>query len=121
MGAENATADGMAILNFAGQVGLGKTILQVVVTGFTSNTTYDVGACLPPIPPYVPGGSCIPDEIGQTNAYMILDAFTTDEDGSGTFHYEFQGDMSSANVGIYLHNPDFTLPEGGYLRALGNP
>jgi len=123
MGAELATADGMAILNLAdGGVDGQRTILQVVVSGFTPNSTYYVGVCLPPIPPYFPGTSCLADEIGQSTAWIITDpAMTTDEDGSGTFHYQFPGDHSSANVGIYLRNPDGTIPAGGYLRALGNP
>jgi len=106
----------MAILNFADSAILngGKTIVQVVVSGFTPNTTYDVGICLPYF-------SCIPDEIGQTGGtYMVLDAFTTDGDGSGTFHGELSSDYSSSNVAIYHRNPDGTIPEGGYLRALGN-
>ena len=120
MGAELATADGMAILNFADSAILngGKTILQVVVSGFTPNTTYSVGVCLPYF-------TCIVDEIGQTNgAWIIHNALTTDDDGSGTFHYEFPGDYSSSNVALYIYLRDaegvVSAPPGGFLRALGN-
>jgi hypothetical protein len=46
-GSELATADGMAILNFAqgtgGPLGTdGKTIVHIMLTGFTPFTTYDV-------------------------------------------------------------------------------
>jgi len=122
MGAELETADGMAILNHAGLAGLGKTILQVVVSDFTPNTTYAVGVCLPYF-------SCFVDEFGQSNgAWIIQDAMTTDEHGNGTFHYEFPGDYTgdpgSSNVAIYLYLRDadgvVSAPPGGFLRALGN-
>ena len=121
MGAENATADGMAILNLAdGGVDGARTIIQVVLSDFTPDTTYIVGI----VPPWAP--SPYPDEIGQFpyGVWPFIDAITTDQNGNGTLHVQVPGDMSLSNIAVYLYLRDadgvVSAPPGGFLRALGN-
>jgi hypothetical protein len=120
MGYELATADGMAIVNVAnGGLNYPKTIFQVVLSGFTPNTLYDVG-----IVPY--GASPYPDPIGQLDGvWKFNGALTTDENGNGTWHGETPTDHGSANIAIYLYDYEHNYPDviptpGGFLRALGN-
>jgi hypothetical protein len=102
-GSELATADGMAILNFAqgtgGPLGTdGKTILNIMITGFTPFTTYDVEFRSPTAGSWISGGVLV-----------------TDEDGDAKFKDEFPMlDISDSDVYIYLYGTS-----GADLRAIG--
>ena len=69
-GLELATADGMAILNFAqgtgGPLGTdGKTITHIMITGFTPFTTYDVEFRSPTQGSFFGGGILVTDDRGD--------------------------------------------------------
>ncbi len=93
---ENATADGMAILNWIG--GDNKTIVQVILTDFTANTSYDIAFA------------------GTWGTAWGFNVLNTDDQGNAHFHTEVPGlDISSASVSIYLNGQ--TASEE--LRATG--
>ena len=102
-GSEPATADGMAIFNFAQGTGgpngtNGKTILNIMITGFTPFTTYDVEFRSPTQGSWISGGVLV-----------------TDEDGDAKFKDEFPMlDISDSDIYIYLYGT-----EGTDLRAIG--
>ena len=115
---ELATADGMAILNHTGN-GDDRTIVQIVLSGFTPFTTYDIGMIPPGVDPNI-------RELGLGGIGIAIDAITTDENGNGTFHLVSPGDDTSSNVGVYLPffidlGPGNGFLRAGHLRALGNP
>jgi hypothetical protein len=69
-GSELATADGMAILNFSqgtgGPLGTdGKTIVHIMITGFTPFTTYDVEYRSPTLGSLYGIGILVTDEHGD--------------------------------------------------------
>jgi hypothetical protein len=103
-GSELATADGMAILNFAQGTGGpngtdGKTIQHIMITGFTPFTSYDVEFRSP--------------TQGSWFAGSIL---VTDERGDADFKGYFPGlDISDSDIYIYVN---MGRPEQE-LRAIG--
>lgn len=114
--AEPVDADGMAIINYANVDN--KMIIQIVLSGFTPSTTYDVGL----IPPDVDPNSY---EQGLGGIGIGIDAITTDLHGNANLHANFPGGFTVSNIGIYLPfeipNPDGSRTRAGVLRALGNP
>ncbi|MCH7814417.1 MAG: hypothetical protein IID40_10405, partial [Planctomycetes bacterium] len=79
----DADPDGMAILNYA--AGADKTIVQIIVSDMTPLLTYSLRLT------------------DGTNDVVVSDAFTTDEDGHGTFHQEFPAaDISTYNVELFV-------------------
>ena len=79
-----ADPDGMAILNYA--AGADKTIVQIIVSDMTPNLTYHVR---------------LTD--GASDPVEVLDAFTVNEEGHGTFHQEFLGaDISTYDVELFV-------------------
>lgn len=103
-GTELATADGMAILNFAQGSGGGnwadsKTIIHIAITGFTPLTTYDVKFESP--------------TQGTSYGYAIL---VTDENGDAQFKDYVPGiDISDSSLSIYVN----LSVAGEELRAVG--
>ena len=114
--AEPVDADGMAIINYASVDN--KMIVQIVLSGFTPFTTYDIGL----IPPGVDPNSFA---LGLGGIAIGIDAITTDQNGNGTFHGNFPGGFNVSNIGIYfpfeIPQPDGSRLAAGILRALGNP
>ena len=118
---ESVDADGMAILNLSSGNNFGsdvKTILQLVLSDFTPNTTYHIGLIPPGVSPF-------PDGNGQVPGAGIGAPITTDEHGNATSHGDGGGDITSWNIAIYL---PFEIPQldgsrlvAYELRALGNP
>ena len=99
---EPLEADGMAILNYA--AGQGKTIVQIIVSDFSPETTYDL----------------VLISRDGTQRTTGFDVFTTDGNGHGTYHGSIPFDVSSRDVELYV-SPDATLTEDE-LRAIGlNP
>jgi hypothetical protein len=96
-GSELATADGMAILNFANGGG-GKTITHIMITGFTAFTSYDVEFRSPTQGSWFSGGILV-----------------TDDRGDAKFKGEFPIlDISDSDIYIYLGGTS-----GEELRAIG--
>jgi hypothetical protein len=118
---EPATADGIGILNYTSPVD-DRTLIQIVLNGFTPNTIYDLGIIRPGVDPYTSyaQGECCGIVVGTM-------AFWTDQHGNATFtgRASLSGDFSSSNIAIYLpfeiQNPDGSTTRAGKLRALGNP
>ena len=99
---EPCDADGMTILNYA--AGQGKTIVQIIVSDFSPETTYDL----------------VLVSRDGTQRTTGFDVFTTDGNGHGTHHGSVPFDVSSRDVELYV-SPDATLTEDE-LRAIGlNP
>jgi len=98
---EPPDADAMAIINIADSQG---TILQVMVTGFSTNTPYSIGR--------IDAGGDGTSDI----AYRIDPAFTTDDRGNATWHGTVGSNFPWSNIGIYFNNGTFYE-----LRARGNP
>ena len=99
---EPLDADGMAILNFA--AGQGKTIVQIIVSDFSPETTYDLRFV----------------SRDGTQKTTSIDAFTTDGNGHGTYHGSIPFDISHRDVELYV-SPDVSL-DPDELRAIGwNP
>jgi len=101
---EPADADAMAIMNIADSQG---TVFQVIVTGFTPDTTYWIGRV---------------DDGGDPNACfppdVISDPLVTDSNGDATWHVKHGTNFPWSNIGIYVFNDQTVCYE---LRALGNP
>jgi hypothetical protein len=104
-GSELATADGMAILNFAqgtgGPLGTdGKTIVHIMITGFTPFTTYDV------------------DLLSRTQGHNFGPGIlVTDEHGDAQFHGDVPApDISDSDIYIYVNMGRAAQQE---LRAVG--
>jgi len=103
-GTELATADGMAILNFAqgtgGPLGTnGKTIEHIMITGFTPFTSYDVEFRSPTQGSWFAGGILVTDERGDADFKGYLPGL----------------DISDSDIYIYV-NLGQTNQE---LRAIG--
>lgn len=77
----NESADGMAILNYAG--GANKTVIQVIVSNFT-------GA---PLDHYIVR---LNPDVGYD-----LGTFVVDSKGNGHFHTEITGDVSASNIELW--------------------
>ncbi len=103
-GSELATADGMAILNFAqgtgGPLGTdGKTITHIMITGFTPFTTYDVEFRSP-----------------TQGSFFGIGILVTDDRGDAQFKDSLPGlDISDSALYIYM-NMGRAAQE---LRAIG--
>ncbi len=78
-----ADPDGMAILNYV--AGADKTIVQIIVSDMTPLLTYSL---------LLTDGA---------DGVEVIDAFTTDDEGHGTFHQEFPGvDISTSHVELFV-------------------
>jgi hypothetical protein len=86
---EPAGAEGMAILNYVS--GTNETVVQIIVTGFSAGTTYDI------------------EFVGVG---FIEVAFTTDNQGNGHFHRRVSGDISAVSA--------VKLMVGVVVRATGS-
>lgn len=85
----DADPDGMAILNYAS--GAGKTIVQIIVSDMTPDRSYSLR---------------LTDGVPEEDV-VVLDAFTTNEEGHGTFHQEFPDtgavtDISGYHVELFV-------------------
>ena len=77
---ENPEADGMAVLNYVS--GQDKTSVQIIISGFTADSTYDI------------------ELISPANALFTdktIGLLTTDSQGHGTLHYFVLGDNSGSS------------------------
>lgn len=97
VGGENPEADGFAILNYA--AGENKTIVQIILSDFTPNTTYDI-------------------EIADFPGAFIQDELVTDDKGKATLNTQFPTDFSGSDLNLVLNGGEVTEE----LRAVGfNP
>jgi hypothetical protein len=126
LGIESEEADGMAILNYAS--GDEKTIIQLILTDFSENTTYDLFLVTP---------GALVDQ--GTNGVIITNAsfvgpftetegeLTTNEHGSLNWHSDFPGDISESDIVIttglidvdHVQGTDTWTLKGATLRAIG--
>ena len=98
---EPAGAAAMAILNYANGGG-GKTIVQITISGFTPNTTYNIVLDSP-----------------TNGAWIIGDAtLQTDENGDGHVHFTLPVlDMTDSTVKIGFGTSVYDFE----VRAVGSP
>jgi hypothetical protein len=95
---ENATADGMAILHY--NAGQGETNVMIILSNFQPNTRYDFELVSP-----------------SSGSAISLDLLVTDEEGNAHYKADFAGNLSDADILIYLsEDPEFSEDE---LRAVG--
>lgn len=95
---ENATADGMAILQY--HPGQDESNVMIILSGFTPSTKYDFELVSP-----------------SHGSVAALDVLETDEEGNAHFQIAFTGDFTDSDILIYLsEDPEFSEDE---LRAVG--
>lgn len=108
-GLENPEADGMAILNYAS--GQDETIVQIILSGFTHDTAYDVVFVSPTHllqPKFL--GQLITDKHGHGNLHATLPAIP---------HLGENGDWTDADIEIWIN---LGTTDDDELRAVGcNP
>ena len=95
--AECAEADGMAILNFSND---GKTIIQIIISDFTPNTSYDLQLVTPGGLILSAGGVLVTDDKGHATAHMVANGL----------------DVSDSDIFIYT---DLGVPDLEILCAVG--
>jgi hypothetical protein len=102
---EGPDADALAILNFTSGPDGGQSVVQIIVSGFTADTDYDI---------------VLRSQDGSEKA-KFLNALQTDEKGHATFHVKMNpldGDVRSCDLEIHL---DYNQADpSASLRALAD-